>query len=255
MWTAAWLHGAAATDDVLDALAVWREHHDVVAADHTAADELDLPMRGSYPASPVQLLAALRRVGTVGTRLVLPAPGDVRGLGGQTSFATAALTAREGVVLTGARFGLVPVPAADQVLSWTVHTLPSTAVVEHVGLGEAEHALSEALRSSAATLQSLDVAKGRPGVRDELRGRLATRPDPDWPAGMPQRALRVLQRANEVATILQLAAEDEPGAALSSAAANQRADALRPLDAAVRAARTAAVHEAIRVLAEGADHY
>lgn len=254
VWTAAWLNGSAAADDVLDALQPWGLRHEVYAADTESADELELPADG-VPASPVQLLGALRRCGTVGARLVIPAPGDVRGLGGKSAFAAAALDAGEAALLSGTRFGVVPRVVADQVLRWSVFALPSPPVLEHVGLGEAEHELSEALRASAGALRALEVARGRPGVREELRDRLAGVPELDWPAGMPQRALRVLQRASEVDTILALAAEDDPGGALSSSAASQRADALRPLGTAVRTARRAAVNEAARVFSDHADQH
>jgi hypothetical protein len=65
----------------------------------------------------------------------------------------------------------------------------------------------------------------------------------------------VLQRAEEVAAILAIAQTDEPGGALSASAANQRADALRPLSDAVRRARAASVNEAVRVFAERADRH
>jgi hypothetical protein len=63
----------------------------------------------------------------------------------------------------------------------------------------------------------------------------------------------VLQRAEEVAAILALAQTDEPGGALSASAATQRAEALRPLSDAIRAARAAAVNETVRVFAEQPD--
>jgi len=63
---------------------------------------------------------------------------------------------------------------------------------------------------------------------------------------MSGRALHVMRRADEVEAILELAAADEPGGAVSASAAERRAEALRPLDAAVRQARRAAVLEAVR---------
>jgi hypothetical protein len=70
---------------------------------------------------------------------------------------------------------------------------------------------------------------------------------------MPHRSLRVLQHADEVEAILAAALVDDPGGALSASAARARDDALRPLVAAVRVARRAAVAEAVRVLAGSAD--
>jgi hypothetical protein len=69
---------------------------------------------------------------------------------------------------------------------------------------------------------------------------------------MPNRALRVLQRASEVAAILHVATSDDPGGAVSASAIRRRSEALRPLDHAVRTARRAAVAETIRTLSDHA---
>ncbi|WP_200834469.1 hypothetical protein [Amycolatopsis alkalitolerans] len=254
VWTSAWLSGAAAPDDVLDALLAWGEAHEVVAGDAEAAVGLDLPLAGDFPATPVQLLAALRARGAAETRLVLPVPGDVRGLGGGGSFTDAALRAGEAMLLPALRFGLVPQTIAEGLVRWSAYKVDTSVTPEYVGLAEAEHGLTDTIRDSAGALQALDVAKDRPGVRAELSAWLRARPRPDWPAGTPGRALRVLQRAEEVGAILAVAEIDEPGGALSASAAVLRADALRPLGNAVRMARYAAVNEAVRQFSEQADN-
>lgn len=251
VWAAAWLHGHAASDDALDALLAWGELQEVVAADEFAADALGVPLDGARPVPPAQLLSALRRCGVRSLSLVLPAAGDVRGLDGGV-FAAAALRSGEGVLLDEFGVGVVPHVPAEGVLRWTAYRLASTPTREHVGLGQAEHALTDAVRASAGALAALDVAHDRPEAHDELRARLRAKPRLEWPQGTPGRALRVLQRADEVAAILALADADAPGGALSAGAAALRAEALRPLAAAVRAARTAAVHEAVRVFAGAA---
>jgi len=253
VWSSAWLNGAAAADDVLDALQAWGGAHDVVAADAGAADAFELPLAFNRPATPVQLLVALRAQGATSLQLVLPAPGDVRGLGGGGPFTEGALRAGEAVVLDGIGFGLVPEPIAEGLIRWTAFSVPQRPPLEYVGLGDAEHGMTDAIRASAGALQMLNVASDRPGVRAELSARLRSAPDLEWPAGTPGRALRVLQRAEEVAAILAIAQTDEPGGALSASAAVQRADALRPLSDAVRRARAASVNEAVRVFAEQSD--
>ncbi|GAA1193463.1 hypothetical protein LY12_001431 [Prauserella alba] len=257
MWSSAWLHGAAASDNVLDALRSWGEAHEVVAADDTTAAAVDLPVTGSFPAQPAHLLGTLRRLGVTDARLVLPVPGDVRGLGGGGELPKAALAAGEAVVLPGAGYGIVPRHIAEGLVRWTVHPLaaagsvtPQDVGLDHVGLAEAEHGLTDAIRDSAGALQALDVASERSSVRAELSAQLRARPAPDWPEGTPARALRVLQRAEEIGAILEVAAAEEPGGALSASAAERRADALRPLSEAVRTARCAAVNEAVRVFVE-----
>lgn len=253
VWSSAWLNGAAASDDVLDSLRCWGEAHDVVAADPAAAEGFDLPLAFNRAANPVQLLLALRASGATNLRLVLPAPGDVRGLGGGGPFTVAALRAGEAIVATEIGYGLVPEAIAEGLMRWTVFTLPTSVHIEHVGLADAEHGMTDAIRESAGALQSLNVARERPGVRAELSARLRSAPEPSWPTGTPGRALRVLARAQEVAAILALAQTDEPGGALSASAAVQRAEALRPLSDAIRAARAAAVNETVRVFAEQPD--
>ncbi|GAA3570105.1 hypothetical protein GCM10022222_62750 [Amycolatopsis ultiminotia] len=253
VWSSAWLNGTAASDDVLDALQAWGEAHDVVAADPAAADAFDLPLAFHRAATPVQLLLALRTLGATGAELVLPVPGDVRGLGGAGPFAEAGLRCGEAVVLSALGFGLVPEPIAEGLMRWTVYSVGAAVPLEYQSLPDAEHGLTDAIRASAGALQTLDVARDRPGVRAELSAHLRARPQVEWPAGMPGRSLRVLQRAEEISAILAIAEIDDPGGAMSASAANRRAEALRPLAEAVRTARTASVNEAVRVFAEQAD--
>lgn len=232
VWTSAWLNGAAAADDVLDALQSWAEPHEVVAHDDATAELLDLPTTHEQPASPALLLAALRKIGVTAGELVLPVAGDLRGLRGHAPFAAAALYAGEAAVLStwngtngdngdNGDFGLVPEwrgPAgansdpADRVVRWTVFRLPASPTGERTPLGEAEHGLSGAMRAAATALIELGVAKHRPGVREEIAGLIASAPDLEWPPGMPPRALKVLARAAEVEAILKVATTDAPAA-------------------------------------------
>jgi hypothetical protein len=270
VWTSAWLHGAAAADDVLDSLQSWAELHEVIAHDEATGELLDLPTVHERPASPALLLAALRRIGVSAGELVLPVAGDLRGLRGHAPFAAAALHAGEAAVLrtgdevpgTQGDLGLIPEwrgpkgaksDKADRVIRWTVFRLPAAPAGERMPLGEAEHGLSGAMRAAATALIELDVARHRPNVRDEISAVVASAPETEWPAGVPPRALKVLQRAAEVEAILTVAMTDAPGGALSASATRGRAEALRPLYQAVRAARRAAIDEAVRALSDHAD--
>jgi hypothetical protein len=251
VWSSAWLAGAAAPDDVLDALGPWGQAHDVVAAEAGTALTHGLSAPGTPPGSVTFLLAALRRAAPRGpARLVLPAPGDPRGLPGPGPFSRAAMSTGEGVLFADAGLGLVPAPVAEGLLRWTAWSVADPGPApEHVGLPQAERDLRDQVRQSASVLTSLGVARHRPGVREEIAAKLRARPRSLWPAGMPAAALRVLQNADEVEAILAAASVDEPGGALSAAAAAARREALRPLETAVRVARRAAVTEAVRVLA------
>ena len=250
VWTSAWLHGTAAPDDVLDALQAWAEAHEVQAADDDLAERLDLPGPDRSPAAIALLLPALRRAGAARGDLVLPVSGDVRGLGGATEFARAALPRGEAAVLPDAQLGLVPHGPHEGLMRWTVFETGMLPPSEHMPIGEAEHGMSSAMREAASTLTDLDIAKHRPGVREEIAEKVASRPEPRWPGDVPQRPLRVLQRASEVEAILQVATEDAPGGALSASETRKRMDALRPLFDSVRAARCAAIAEMVRVLAD-----
>ncbi|WP_433273119.1 hypothetical protein ACQPZF_18190 [Actinosynnema sp. CS-041913] len=252
VWTSAWLHGAAAADDVLDALGFWAELHEVVADDDGTATALDLPGPDESPVGLALLLAALRRASASTARLVLPVPGDVRGLGGRGPLSHSALRAGQAVVLPEVGVGLVPRLVADGVLRWTVFDLPTATTTEHVPIGEGEHGLASAMREAATALVTLDVARHRPNVRTEIAELSTEHSKLGWPAGMPPRSLRVLQRAAEVAAILAVAASDAPGGAVSASSQAARDEALRPLSEAVRRARVAAVDEAVRVLSDQA---
>lgn len=252
VWASAWLAGAAAADDVLDALTAWAPLHRVHAVDRVAAGRTGLPGPDDGTVGPATLFAPLRAAGDTDVRLVLPTAGDVRGLPAGTAFAAAALTAGEGVLVPGARMGLVPVPEGREAVRWRVFAVPTDIrPADHTGLGEAEHGLREAVRDSARALLELDVATGDRHVRGRIAASLRARPRLDWPDGTPPRALRVLESADEVAAILTAAHQDAPGGARTAPAAAARDDLLRPLWTAVRTARTAAVEETVRVLTQG----
>lgn len=253
VWVSAWLHGYAAADDVLDALMPWAGLHEVVAADELTATHFDLPLPDAMPYSPAMLLATVRRAGATSARLILPVPGDTRGLapGGprQGSFASDSLRSGQGVLLPSADIGVVPQTVAEGVIRWTVHRTSTAGSDWYIGLPDAEHALRCAMRDATATLTELDIARHRPEVRDQIAATLAARPRPPWPDGTPGRVLRVLESADEVTAILIAAAHDD-GAAVSAPEARARSEALRPLATAVRAARLAAVAEAVRALTD-----
>lgn len=249
VWTVAWLHGRAASDDALDALRVWGDGQEIVA-DGEAADLLRLP--SGRPEPIAHLLSGLRAAGAEQATLALPVPGDIQHIGGFSAGMAAALDAGEAVVFSGIRVGLVP-RKRDGSLLWSAYPLPPVITPPQVGISEAERGLTEAVRTSATALAALDVARDRPDAHGALRERLRALPRSSWPAGTPGRSLHVLQRADEVAAILALAEADDPGGALSATSAFHRAEALRPLATAIRTARCAAVDEAVRVLASPGD--
>ena len=190
-------------------------------------------------------LTAWRDLGADALRLVLPVPGDPRGLPGPGGFSVAAMTAGEGVY--GGGLGLVPavtrhgseLGSAAFTVCWQAFPEVSPTAADPLALSEAEHDLSGALREAASTLAAVDAPSWRPELAGDL-ARVRRVSTPALPPGCPPRAVRLLAQADRLAAVLELADADAPGGALTAAAATARAEALRPLWTAVRQARLAA---------------
>jgi hypothetical protein len=266
VWANAWLAGSAAPDDVLDALSRWAPRHSVAAYDAVAAGHTGLPWPDADAGGAVALLQTLRTaagrraVPEPAISVVLPVPGDVRGLAAGTRFERDALAAGEAIIVAdehGTAIGLVPEfeddepeseACADAVelsaLSWTVYSLPGIPVIEHLDLSAAEYALRSAVRSAADTLGTIragsagvDVADPRGLVENLLEFERRHRA----PHNAPSRALRVLANAAHVDAIIAVSSGLMPIGTQTSSEAQIASDALRPLSAVVRSARMAAV--------------
>jgi hypothetical protein len=265
VWANAWLAGVAAPDDVLDALSQWAPRHSVTAYDSVAAGRTGLPWPDLNDAGAVSLLQTLRTAAgppgsTPSIGVVLPVPGDVRGLPAGTQFQRDAVTAGEAIIVAREPFaaiGLVPEFDYDDdiedesefepelcALSWTVYSVPDAPTVAYVDLGEAEYALRSAVRSAAEALGALragaagaDVADPRGLVEQVLEsGRQHRIPD-----HAPTRAMRVLENAAHVDAIITVSSGLIPSGLQSSSEVQIASDALRPLSGVVRTARMAAV--------------
>jgi hypothetical protein len=275
VWANAWLAGQAAPDDVLDALSHWAPRHSVTAYDSVAAGRTGLPWPDVTDAGAVSLLQTLRTAAGARGRtepaisLVLPVPGDVRGLPAGTTFQQEALAAGEAVIVAaevGAPIGLVPDFGYDEsdqdnddgdgkpelevsALSWTVFSLPRVSVMEPPDLGDAEYTLRSAVRSAADALTTLradrsgiDVADPR-GLVDQVLESIGQHQAPEH---APTRALRVLENAAHVDAIITVSEGLMPIGHQSSSEARLASDALRPLSGVVRSARQAAVTAILR---------
>ena len=280
MWANAWLAGKAAPDDLLDALSLWAPRQSVAAYDAVAAGHTGLPWPDVNDAGTVCLLQTLR--GAVGRstgslrgtiNVVLPVPGDVRGLFAGTQFERDALAAGEAVIITnptdpGTAIGLVPdlayhdVDDSDETaepalcaLTWMVYSLSGAPVFDHYELGDAEYALRSAVRSAADALSvmGLGSSSGVDNPRGLVEQLLESSRQHRIPDHAPTRALRVLENAAHVDAIIAVSAgasrlSDHMTAApeligtLSSSEGQLATDALRPLTAVVRSARMAAVN-------------
>ena len=272
LWANAWLAGVAAPDDVLDALSLWAPRHSVTAYDSVAAGRTGLPWPDLTDAGAVSMLQTLRTAagppaGEPAIAVVLPIPGDVRGVAAGTQFTADALSAGEAVTVShggAGAIGLVPEFAYDETdpdydvtddestdhypepiaLAWTVYSLPAVPIGEHSDLGHAEYELRSAVRSAADALSTLragmtasDVNDPRGLVEQVLESaRLHRAPD-----HAPERALRVLENAAHVDAIITVSAGLMPIGLQSSSEMQIANDALRPLAGVVRSARLAAV--------------
>lgn len=223
-WMSAWLAGAVAGDDITAAL------NGVIA--HRVQDEA-----GDQPFATAMISWRQRRTREV--RLVLPVPGDVRGLPADNpAFTAAALSA--GQALVGAGLGLVPTTAGSgQLIIWQAHQV-GPAAPDPISVREAEHDLTAASRDTASALAAAQL--GAPGAATPHRLQLARRAGDHvlLPPGHPAAAVALLTRALRLRAVLDIAVRDPEGGALDGTGMAARAAALRPLITAVRRARLAA---------------
>jgi len=281
MWANAWLAGKAAPDDVLDALSLWAPMQSVAAYDAVAAGHTGLPWPDVNAAGTVTLLQTLRAAvgrpttpqpgapcrlrGTI--NVVLPVPGDVRGLSAGTQFERDALAAGEAVIIANpddpaTAIGLVPEfsysdyegePDDDATapelcaMSWMVYSLPGAPVLDHHELGDAEYALRSAVRSAADTLSAIGLGSATADIADPrglVEQLLESARQHRVPDHAPTRAVRVLENAAHVDAIIAVSAglSRTPIGTQSLAETQVATDALRPLTAVVRSARIAAVN-------------
>ncbi|MFS8479307.1 MAG: hypothetical protein FWJ93_10195 [Micromonosporaceae bacterium] len=236
-WVRAWRAGLIPYDAVVDEVAGDEEH---LVAD-APGTWTDVPLREG--------LTIFAKLHPDEIRLVLPAPGDPRGLPGPgTPFTGAALLAGEGVV--AGQIGLVPEVqtyvsgSGDTFFTvlWRCHALPEPprSSGDEPSPAEAESELAAALAEATARLSRLDVAQWRP----ELGEALATLRRQDFGCELPPvydpRARRLFARASVLDRMLALADQSAPGGAVNVHEARQRDEALRPLLAACRRALVAA---------------
>ncbi|MFB9239149.1 hypothetical protein ACFFWC_27070 [Plantactinospora siamensis] len=242
-WVRAWRAGLVPYDEVAAEIAAGEEH---LVAD-APGTWTDVPLAEALP--------ALSRTPADQVRLVLPVPGDPRGLPGPGPFAGAALLAGEAVV--AGQLGFIPEVRSHtsgsgmtfETVLWRVYPLPpeaAAAALADPGAAEAEAELATALAEATAALTRLDVAAWRP----ELGGALAAlrRPDScaDLPPGFDPRSRRLFARASVLDRMLALAEHAAPGGAVNGYEAQQRDAALRPLTAACRRALVAACNAPLR---------
>lgn len=228
-WGNAWFTGAASPDSAAEAVRGSDDTHLLDGYGLTLA------------------LGRLRVGGATGLRLALPTPGHPLGLTGPAGFNERALAAGEAVLTVGGPpLGLVPEvvrhgPDGDQLVRVVWHQLPVEPGVpaDVPQLRDAERELAETLREATELLLRLDVAGGGPAVQRALEAYRKRRQPELLAPGYQPRAVRVLQSARQVRSLLALASVSE-GAAVSAGEMAAREAAMRPLGRAARRASVAA---------------
>ena len=263
VWVNAWLAGTAAPDDVLDALSQWAPKHSVTAYDSVAAGSTGLPWPDLNHSGTMSLLQTMRTAagppgGAPALHLVMPVPGDVRGLPPDTQFQRDAIAMGEAIIIgtdPARTVGMVPEYLYDDVddpdydpdpisLAWTVYSVPGPGHFDHTDLGDAEYTLRAAVRSAADALGALSAGIGSSDI-DDPRGMVeqlleATRLH-RIPDHAPERAVRVLENAAHVDAIITAGSGLMPIGLQSSSDVRIASDTLRPLASVVRTARLAAI--------------
>ncbi len=263
LWTAAWQAGCSA-DQLLGALGRIGVRAGVRAASAAAAAVSGAPGPGERSGTLVDLLVPLRGGGPA--RLLLPVPGDLRGLPVAGEVTAWALDAGAAVVLPQSALALVPVEgqwrifacdppgkavhpalgAAEAVhpalgAAEAVHPALGAAEAVHPALGAAEAVarIDEAVTDAARALAAAEVARPQPDPRGALDRAIAARAV-EVPPGMPAAAASLLAKATRVAALLHVARPDRT-AAVTGREFRLVGDALAPLESAVREARRTAV--------------
>ncbi|MFE2768583.1 hypothetical protein ACFXGD_20515 [Streptomyces albidoflavus] len=238
-WGNALLAGLVSPDDAASAIVGEDARHRVVGLP-------DWP----EPAGLTLALGRLRSLGATGFRVALPVPGHPLGLSGPPEFNERAMEAEEAVVTVGAGLGLVPEvavagPEGDVHVEVVWHCLPvrEAPPADVPSLGEAERELAQALREATEVLARLDVAGSGPvaeAALDAYRARAHAGAKDALAPGYPQRAVRVLELADRVALLVELAGSSGHGGAVSATEMAARAEALRPVERTARRAKVAA---------------
>lgn len=194
-------------------------------------------------------ISALAKLHPDEVRLVLPVPGDPRGLPGPGPFTGAAMLSGEGVI--AGRLGFVPEVRSHtsgsgvtfETVLWRAHQLPDPLgrpAPAGPTAAEAEAELSTALAEATRVLTQLDVAMWRPELSGAITALRRPDADCDLPPGFDARARRLYARASILDRVLALAEHAAPGGAVTGYEARRRDDALRPLQTACRRALVAA---------------
>jgi hypothetical protein len=235
-WTSAWFQGQLGPDEVVDAVTMDDAPHLV------SGIALDLV--------PLRDVLALWRRTTAPVRLVLPVPGDVRGVPGPADFLAAAIDAGEAVC--GGELAIVPEvteyypSSASPTVVWHAFAVDPVPP-DYLQLGDVQFELTTAIRETATALAAAEVAGGVADIADALQDARRAGEFLNLPPGFPPRAVALLAQAERMQAVLEIAADDPEGGAVDRFGMSARDNALRPLAAAVRRGRLAGYNAGVEV--------
>ncbi|WP_029135930.1 hypothetical protein [Nakamurella lactea] len=238
LWGAAYTAGTAA-DDVLTAISGFGltagVRRDGPAPDGSSA--ASIPGPGEAPAGPAALLPLLR---SGAPSLVLPRPGDVRGLPVPAGPATAsALRAGAAVVLFEVGVTIVPIDGLWRIFAATGRP------VNHELLPAREE-LDAAVRRATELFVTAELGVQAAAARQQVSDFVHQHSMP-LPPGMPARAVALLDRCIQLEALLAVIGAHRT-AAVNGHQLDQVAAVLGPLGDAARNGRAAAVNLAIAEL-------
>lgn len=237
LWSAA-VAGGESADAAIDAFAAAGMPHGARTASPRAAQALPgLPGPGEPHSGHAELLAFVRRGGPA--ELLLPMPGDLRGLPPGGEITLPALDAGAVVVLPDHGAGLVP---ADG--HWRAYPCGPAhpALAEH----DARALVGDAIADATAALSRAGVARSTGDPRERLR-QLILMEEVALPRRMPPAASALLAQSITLHALLRVAFTHETAAATLRDLHAVDA-ALAPLAAAVRESRRTAVAMAVASL-------
>lgn len=242
LWAAAW-QGGASSDDVLTAIDDPDHRAGARAATAEIAERTGLPGPGSASAGTAALLPLLRAGGP--PELLLPRPGDLRGLPPGGGAAVAGLDS--GAVVRLPESGLLFIPGAGQWRIFAGPVGPGCGGSVPPDIPVAHDVVDEEMTRATRLLTALDVARGSDQAREQVR-LIMLQEAVTTPPGTPSAAGNLLATAISLQALLTVASRQETAAVTSGQIARVD-DALRPLADAVAQARRAAVATAVRSLA------
>lgn len=244
LWGAAYRGGLASPDEVIAELGTAGRTAGVRAADSGTAERIGLPGPGEATSGSVVLLELLRRGGR--PWLVLPVAGDVRGLPVRSPALVPALDAGAAVLLPHESVAVVPGEGHWRVYPACRDYADVVPAQQVPPLFDAERGLDDAIRVATRQLTRLDIARDAAGVRDmiALQMRQAAVQVPRGSSSTHRHGSMLLAKVVSLEALLQVAAGHRTAAVTRHQLASLD-DALRPLAAAVRFGRLAAVAELV----------